>query len=541
MSRTELGPEGRSAPFGIAVGLELDATLRRIVRSGRELTNARYGMFAVFGADHELIRFVSSGADETSEPIVDEWPAGSESFETTVDSGESQRSLLCVPVRIRDSVFGQLCLADKNGHDSEPFTEQDEHVAEELAEVAGAAVENAYVHEQSRRRQRLLHAIEEISAALLAGAETMDVLHLIADRALTLSGADHVLIALPASTDGTDGDDTGGTDGDDTFDQDALKMAAKAKSLTVRVCAGHGADLLVGRRIPLDGSTAGMAFLDRVPCLVPRLDFDLTTGTDIAFGPALVVPLRSRDTAIGVLIAVRKPSATGFDDDQLPLVAAFADQAAVGLQLARHQRRLRELDVLAERERIAADLHDNVIQRLFAVGLALRGTQRRAVLPEVRRRLSENIDHVHDVITEIRNAIYDLHATGSETAQLRTSLREIVKELTENSAVHVRIDTTGPLEVLPGYLAEHAAAVIREAVSNAVRHARATELTVEVSVVDDLVINVTDNGNGIPPNAHRSGLLNLSQRAARADGQLTVDRPLSGGTRVLWTAPLPPS
>jgi signal transduction histidine kinase len=549
------------------VDLELDAALHRIVDSARELTGARYGVFAVFNAERQLIKFVHSGVDEATERRIGRPPSGGGLFWTTLDNDRplrladlsthpdalgfpphhpAMRSFLAVPVRISDSVYAQLCLTDKAAKtpeadkpDStaddggEPFTGEDERVAEGLVAVAGMAVENAYLYERSRRRQRLLEAIEEISAGLLAGAAAMDVLQLVADRALALSSADHTLIALPSGVEvGETNLNMAGVGADEA-------AALHAASLTVDVCAGPDAALLVGRRIPMDESTLGAVFRDGVPRHVPNLRFDLTADSGIASGPALVLPLRARGTAIGVLVALRRPSAGRFGDDQLPLVAAFADQAALGLQLARHQRRLRELDVLAERERIAADLHDHVIQRLFAVGLALRSTQRRAQVIDVRHRLAENIDHLHDVITEIRNTIDDLHATGSETAPLRTSLREVVNELTNHTSLHTRIDTTGPLEVLPGYLAEHAEAVIREAVSNVVRHAGADELTVAVSVADDLVIEVTDDGVGIPASGRRSGLHNLSQRAARSNGRLTIERPAAGGTRLVWTAPLP--
>ncbi|HWE90512.1 MAG TPA: GAF domain-containing sensor histidine kinase [Pseudonocardiaceae bacterium] len=538
MGRTELEPGGAGAPFGIAVDLELDTALRQIVESARDLTDARYGAFLVFGAGNTVIKFVHSGIDDATRKLIGRSPTGQGLLRATVDSGRSlrladmsehpaavgfpphhppMRSLLSVPVRITTGLSAQLCVTDRDG--GAPFTEKDERTIRGLADVAGMAVQNAQLYERSRRRQRLLEAIEEISTGLLAGADAMDVLQLIADRALALSSADHTLIALPA---------------DITADE------AEPHELVVAVGAGHDSDLLLGLRIPMDRSTAGAVFRDRVPVQVPSLAFDLATDSDIEFGPALVLPLRAQHTVIGVLTTLRRPTASPFAEDQLPLVAAFADQAALGLQLARSQRRLRELDVLAERDRIAADLHDHVIQRLFAVGLALRSTQRKAQVPEVVDRLSENIDHLHDVITEIRNAIYDLHATGADIPPLRTRVREVVHEITEHAGLHTRIEISGPLEVLPAELAEHAEAVLREAVSNAVRHARAGELAVAVSVVDDLVIEVADDGIGLPARAgRRSGLRNLSQRAVKAGGTLNTGRREGGGTRLVWRAPLP--
>jgi signal transduction histidine kinase len=538
VGRTELEPGGAGAPFGIAVDLELDTALRQIVESARDLTGARYGAFLVFGAGDAVLKFVHSGVDEATRKLIGAPPAGHGLLRATVDTGRSlrldelaahpaavgfpphhppMRSMLSVPVRINSSLSGQLCVTDKSGGAS--FTAEDERLAGGLAAVAGMAVRNAELYERSRRRQRLLEAIEEISTGLLAGAEAMDVLQLIADRALALSIADHTLIALPA---------------DITADE------VEPHELIVAVSAGRDGDRLLGLRIPMDHSTAGAVFRDRVPVQVPHLAFDLAAAdSDVEFGPALVLPLRAQHQVIGVLTALRRPSASPFGEDQLPLVAAFADQAALGLQLARNQSRLRELDVLADRERIAADLHDHVIQRLFAVGLALRSTQRRAQVPEVRHRLSENIDHLHDVITEIRNAIYDLHATGADIPPLRTRLREVVHEITEHAPLHTRIEISGPLEVLTGDLADHAEAVLREAVSNAVRHARAGEVSVAVSVVDDLVIEVTDNGIGLPATGRRSGLRNLGQRATKAGGTLVTGRLDTGGTRLVWRAPLP--
>ena len=221
------------------------------------------------------------------------------------------------------------------------------------------------------------------------------------------------------------------------------------------------------------------------------------------------------------------------------MVTSFADQAALALQRAEVQFAQREMEVLADRDRIARDLHDHVIQRLFAIGLAMQGTHRRAHGPRVAARLTEHIDQLQDVIQEIRTAIFDLHAGPDAAPGLRAALNELVTEITADALLRTTLRISGPVDVVPGDLAQHAQAVVREVVSNAVRHSGARELTVTVSMGDDLAIDVSDDGVGIPAGAARSGLHNMSERAAQAGGGFTVESRPGGGTRVLWRAPLP--
>jgi signal transduction histidine kinase len=291
-------------------------------------------------------------------------------------------------------------------------------------------------------------------------------------------------------------------------------------------------------RIPIVGSTVGAAFRDQVPRSVPCLDFDLMPGSPNALGPALMLPLRASDRVLGVLVVARAAGAPLFDASELPVIASFADQAALALQLANNQWHLRELDVLADRDRIARDLHDHVIQRLFGVGLSLQGTQRRVAVPEVARRISDSIDQLQEIVSEIRTAIFDLHADTAGMPRLRQRLHGAITELTRPADTHPTVRLAGPLDLVPADLAEHAEAVVREAVSNAVRHAKAANLLVVVSVRDDLVIEVTDDGPGIPASTVYSGLANLAQRAAHMGGQFAVETAEPSGTRLRWSAPL---
>ena len=252
-------------------------------------------------------------------------------------------------------------------------------------------------------------------------------------------------------------------------------------------------------------------------------------------GPAVVVPLRI-DVG-GVVVALRRRGALSFTQDQLDTIMAFADQAAMAWQLAISQRRMRELDVVSERERIARDLHDHVIQRLFAAGLTLQGAIPRARAPEVQRRLADTIDELQAVIQEIRTTIFDLHGGSPGATRLRQRIEEAVGAFSGHG-LRTSVRFAGPLSVVDATLADHAEAVAREAVSNAVRHSGAHNLTVNVHVNDELTLEVIDDGRGIPADVTPSGLRNLRARADEVGGRLVIDDAPGGGTVVSWSAPL---
>jgi two-component system sensor histidine kinase DevS len=473
------------AMLAVGTGLDLEATLDRLVTAAVDVVAAQSGTLAVHDANGEVSREISHGT-----------PAG---------------FVLDQPVRVRDAVFGTLRLTGIR-----EFTAADESAIGALTAAAGLALENAQRYGESCRRQRWAEATSEVITQLLAGTDPGDVLQSITDRTLELSSADYTLIAVP---------------------EDERLPADELLALSVGVSAGFGIGSLAGLRIPIEGTTAGAAFVDQVPRSVPKFDLDPLPGVEL--GPALMLPLRAGDRVLGVLVAIRRAGAAVFDTHELPVIASFADQAALALQLASNQWRLRELDVLADRDRIARDLHDHVIQRLFGVGLALQGTHRRITSPEVSRRISDSIDQLHEIVNEIRTAIFDLHAGPGEAPRLRQRLHGAITELTSDGGPRTTMRLAGPLDLVPPDLAEHAEAVVREAVSNAVRHSGAANLAVAVSVRDDLVIEVTDDGTGLPKSTVHSGLANLRERAEGVGGQFCLDRAGVRGTRLLWSAPLP--
>jgi signal transduction histidine kinase len=517
-----------AAVLAFSAGLELETTLHRIVTAAAGLVGARHGALALLDEDGRTTAFAATGVDDATRARIGSPPAGHGVLGELVTghapvrltdlAGHPRaagfppdhppmRTFLGVPLLVRGEVLGRLYLSGER-----PFTADDERAVVALAAAAGIAVDNARLYEESQSRQRWLEATGEISAELLGGADVHEVLRLVASRAAELTDAGDTLIALPVSPGG---------------------------ELIVTVCAGPDAEVLTGRRIPLDGSTSGAVLRDHVPRSVPRLAFDLADGLGVDLGPALAVRLRSGESTAGVLLAIRGAGAARFDEHELQLVSAFADQAALALRDAESQAARRELDVVVDRDRIARDLHDHVIQRLFAVGLGIEGTRRRTDSPAVADRLTQHIDHLQDVIEEIRSAIFDLHAAPGAGRGLRARLQNAITETTADSAIRTTVRLSGPFDRVPAGLAEHAEAVVREAVSNVLRHARATELAVTVSLDGDLVVEVTDTGAGMPEAVARSGLRNLEQRAAQVGGSLRVDRPAEGGTRLMWTVPVP--
>jgi two-component system, NarL family, sensor histidine kinase DevS len=515
----------------VTSGLELDATLRTIVHTAIELVDARYGALGVRGEGHELVEFIYEGIDEPTRELIGHLPEGRGVLGVLIDEPKPirledirqhdasvgfppnhppMRTFLGVPVRIRDEVFGNLYLTEKS--DGRPFSEDDEVLVEALAAAAGIAIDNARLYEQSQARQSWIEAARDIATEMLSGADPATVFRLVATEALKLTGADTVVVAIPSEID---------------------VPTSEVVELVVAATAGALSDRVGDAAIRIPGTPIEQAFTERIPLKLDKIDVGVGTGV----GPALVLPLRATDTVAGVVVALKSEGAYPFTIEQLEMMAAFADQSTLAWQLATSQRRMRELDILTDRDRIARDLHDHVIQRLFAVGLALQGTIPRARSTEVQQRLSDCVDDLQEVIQEIRTTIFDLHSAPSAVTRLRQRLDEAITQFS-SPELRTTVQFVGPLSVLDAALADHAEAVVREAVSNAVRHANATSLAVSVKVEDDLCIEVVDDGDGLPDDITGSGLANLRQRAHDVGGEFTIERVRAGGTLLRWSAPL---
>ncbi|WP_024805055.1 GAF domain-containing protein [Nocardia sp. BMG51109] len=529
------------AMLAVTSGLDLDETLRTIVHTATSLVDARYGALGVRGHEEQLSQFIYEGIDEPTRELIGHLPEGhgvlgllfSQPKPIRLDNLADHPSsvgfpanhppmgtFLGVPVRIRDAIFGNLYLTEKSG--GHPFTEDDELIVQALAAAAGIAIENARLYESARARQAWIEATRDLTTEFLAGTDPDEVLAHLVDHARELTRSDRVLLATVEEP---------GTPADEIAE------------LTVTHYSGLG-DEYRGRTLGVDDALVGQAFSQRSPLRVENAQ-----QTDLAdllpkAGPALVLPLHTPDAPLGVLITVRPLETAPYDDEILELAAAFTEQAALAMQLAETQQRMRDLDILSDRDRIARDLHDHVIQRLFAIGLALQSTVPRTKVPEVRMRLTDSINDLQDVVQEIRTAIFDLHSGNTQSTRLRQRIEAAIHQQSADTEIRASLRVTGPLSVVEPGLADHAEAVVREGVSNAVRYADAYIIDVEIDVADNLTVTVTDDGVGIPDNITPSGLTNLTQRAESLGGEFSAlpgaadDTGERRGTRLRWSAPL---
>ncbi|QBS46578.1 histidine kinase [Nocardia sp. CS682] len=526
----------------VTAGLDLDNTLRTIVHAAIELVDAGYGALGVRETDKaslQLSEFVYEGIDDRTRVMIGDLPRGHGVLGLLIQQPKPIRltklsdhpssvgfpphhppmnTFLGVPVQVRNEVFGNLYLTEKAG--GLEFTEDDEVVVQALAAAAGIAIENARLYEQSRLRQQWLEATRDVATELLAGGEPNEVLTLVAERALTLTESACTFLALP---------------------EDPDVPPEEVTELVVVTAKGVDAQDLAGQRIPLGESHFGAAFQHGRVVAVEKLVHNELFDSDAEFGPALILPLRAGRSVIGVLTTLRPAGKLALDTAAQSMMAAIADQAALALQLSDNQRQRRELDVLSDRDRIARGLHDHVIQRLFAVGLSLQGTMQRARMPEVKSRLAETIDDVQAIVQDIRHSIFDLQSnTTADSSKYRKHLHGIIVDMTADTGLRTTVRLAGPVTVLAPPLSDDVEAVLREAVSNVVRHASATTVAVELKIRDDVTIEVTDDGTGVPADStRRSGLANLAARAEQAGGTFSIDNNPGGGTVLRWSAPLP--
>jgi signal transduction histidine kinase len=522
----------------IGSDLDLDATLRRIVCAARDLTSAPYGALAIRDPAGTLISFVHQGIDADRARRIGPLPVGKGILSSSLldtpalrlsdltkhpaavgfpDQHPPMQAFLGVPITIRGTVFGSLYLA----HDdpARTFSEPDELAARALAFAAAVAIDNAQVFERERASVKWLDASREITTALLSNVEpSRSSLQLIAERACALTEAEQAIVLVPV-------------DVDLTIDE--------IDTLVVSAAVGRNAAEVLGQRVPVDGSTSGSVFRSGTPLITEALSYPIHAFTDVGQRPAIVMPLRTHDEVAGVIAVARSADQPPFDSDYLDLVSDFATHAALALMLASGREHARQLTIVAERERIAHDLHDHVIQRLFAAGMDLQGTVARVRSPEISDRLNRTLDDLQTIIEEIRTTIFQLKSPLGTDGDFRNRIQRVVADLTENRDITTTVRMHGPMAAVEGELAEHAEAVTAEAVSNAVRHSGASRLNVEVRVDDMLTVDITDNGRGIPvDNPRRSGLANMSYRAVQVGGSCEISRPSDGGTRVRWTAPL---
>jgi signal transduction histidine kinase len=512
----------------IGSGLELRGMLTRIVEAACALVGARYGALGVIGADRTLVEFITHGISPEQHALIGDLPHGRGVLGLLIEDPRPVRmpditkhpnsygfppnhppmhSFLGAPIRIRDQIFGNLYLAEKQG--AAEFNQDDEEIAVALAAAAGVAIENARLFATAHRRERWLAATAEITGVLLGQVNRTSALQLVARRAREVAEAQLVLVLLA----------------DEETDQ-----------LTVEVVDGSPADLAGVVVSPTDSAFA-QAVGGTGHVIVDDLGKVAAWPVPVSTGPALITPLAAADTLHGVLV-VAQPGGASSQPEDVAMLRTFAGQAALALERARAQDEREHLLVLEDRERIARDLHDVVIQRLFATGLHLQTAAQLASRPDVAQRISGAVDDLDTTIRDIRTAIFELRAPVS--AALRTEIRDLVSGAEQSLGFRPELRLDGPVDsAVPDDLRPDLLAVIRETLSNAARHARASVVRVDVQAGNGRVsVTVADNGVGTADAQPRGGLVNLRERAERHGGTFVLQPADPTGTKAVWRVPI---
>lgn len=520
------------AVVGIGSDLDLRTMLERIVAAACELVGARYGALGIVGPDRQLSDFITHGIGPEQHAAIGELPHGRGVLGLLITDPHPVRmpditkhprsygfppnhppmhSFLGAPIRIRDQIFGNLYLSEKQG--AAEFTQDDEEIVIALAAAAGVAIDHARLFDLAQRRERWLAAAAEITAVLLGNVRRADALRLVARRARELAEAELVLVLL--YDEATDRFAVEAVDGPDDGRPDLVGMSMPGSETAFLAAV----------------TTPGRVLLDDLRAAAPW-------PVPVPDGPAVVAPLGRSDVLHGVLVVSYRAGSDNRDLDAAALLSSFADQAALALERARAQEERELLVVLADRERIARDLHDVVIQRLFATGMELQSAVPHTTRPEVARRINKAVDALDATIRDIRRSIFELRSPAG--VSLRTQLRDTVEAAAGVLGFRPVLDTSGPVDsAVPDDIVPEILAVVREALTNVARHAEATTVRVSVRTADDQVmVCVEDDGVGTGPARARGGLVNLQDRARDLGGTFELRPGPYGGTLIDWCVPL---
>ncbi|MFB8750181.1 GAF domain-containing protein [Streptomyces parvulus] len=527
------------AVLSVGRELELEQALRGIVEAAATLVDAEYGALGVISPDgRRLSAFHTVGVSDEEIARIGPFPEGHGILGELIRHPEPLRlaklsdhaasygfpahhppmnTFLGVPIRVRDHVFGNLYLTEKR--DGREFDEDDESVLATLAVAAGVAIDNARMYERSRLRERWLEVNAEIMHTLMSGADQSDALRLIAERAREITVSDLGVVALPLP----------GTE-----------------DLAVEVAIGREADTWRGLVLPVEGSLVGAAYARKAPVSSPDVTDDerISVGSPrfAGLGPAVAVPVGAGERLRGVVLLVRAASAPGFTQEETGSLQVFAAQAAVAMELAERRRDAEQIALLEDRDRIARDLHDLAIQRLFATAMTLQSAGRFIQHDRAAERVQRAVGDLDETIKIIRSTIFGLRSRDDDSTSsgLRARAVRAVAETAPALGFAPGIRMEGLLDThVPKDTVEHLVAVLTESLTNVARHAHAGRADVVLETDGTWVrLTVSDDGVGIPPGGHRSGLRNMAERARGLGGEMRLESPEEGGTRLVWRVPV---
>ncbi|KIF71610.1 histidine kinase [Streptomyces sp. AcH 505] len=535
----------------LSVGRELDLAqvLRDIVEAAVVLVDAQYGALGVIGGEQSLSEFITVGMDDERRARIGDLPSGhgllgelirhpvplrlAELADHESSSGfppnhPPMHSFLGVPIRVRDEVFGNLYLTEKRS--AKEFDAEDKSVLRTLAVAAGVAIENARLYEAARSRELWLSASSEVTSRLLSGDPRPQVLELIVERARQILDADVGLVAVPVG-------------GGGLRTELAVGLEVSAHGGLSGGGPDSGAD---GEADTGPDGFIGAAFTGTQPVVSkdiatdPRIEGGAARWTGL--GPAVAVPMGTGEGVRGVLVLARSAGRPAFGAAQSAPLLGFAGQAALAMELAERRSDTEQITLLEDRDRIARDLHDLAIQRLFATGMTLQSAQKFVQHPEVAERLERAVNDLDETIKIIRSTIFGLraHEPGRSGDGVRSRLAVVVERagVSLGFPPALRLEGLIETEVSPA-VADHMIAVLVEALSNAARHAHARSVDVRLAVAaGTLTLTVADDGVGVGPGAAHGGLKNIEQRATALGGTFVRDTPAGGGTRLVWRVPV---
>ncbi|MGA7987912.1 MAG: GAF domain-containing sensor histidine kinase [Candidatus Dormiibacterota bacterium] len=521
--------------LALAAELSLPALLQQIIDLAAEITDARYGALGVLSTDGSgLSDFITSGMSQAERAAIGALPRGEGILGVLIREPEILRlasiashprsfgfpphhppmhSFLGAPISAHGRVFGNIYLTDKRG--AAEFTEDDESAVRVLATQAGVALANAQLYAELRLRERWLDSVREVATTLLGGGTSRSTLQLVARHARELGDADMATISVP-----------------------------DAGRLRIIVADGEGAAELLDVEVPLADSLSGEVIRTEKTMLVADASRSKLTQPMVRIagvGPMILVPLALRTSAAGVLAVGRRAGRPTFTPSEIPVLESFAEQASLALEYARALSELSRLGMVEDRERIARDLHDGVIQSLFAVGLGLQGTAGLVGDTRIADRIQQYVTEIDRVIGDVRSYIFGLRPSVLMPGNLTNMIEQLAHEMQERTGVTVAVDVDISLEPALADEAAQIAHIVREALSNVGRHAGAA--TCRVSIRRDgesAVVEIDDDGQGFDvENAHRGmGMGNLAQRAEAIHGTLNVQSEPGQGTAVRITIPL---
>lgn len=536
-----------NAALAIASKLSYEATLEQIAESARDVTGARYAAIGEFNPAGEIEAFVTSGMTEEEVDKIDHRPHGLGLLGALLEDAEPIRlteisddprsvgfpehhpvmvTFLGVPIKSGSTVLGNLYLTDKEG--GEPFTHEDQDMILLLANHAAVAIENAHLYEASQARARELKARNRELAAVNAVARAMS-------EHLDIEGMLRKTLAEVLSVTGMDAGEVFLLD----EDTDQVKLA---------IHFGDDPESFHSEAtFPIGHGFPGKVIESGAPLTTSNLDQERehlrASIIEAGYQTFACIPIQLKGHVIGTLGLASKHSRT-FPERDLSLLEAIGHQVGVAVENARLYGEIERLAVLEERSRIGMDLHDGVIQSIYAVGLTLETTRLlfRDNPDQAHELLDEAIEGLNEAIRDIRNFILDLRPRRFE-GELGDGLARLVREFQANTMVEVEIEAPHSLvDSLPADQARALFLTAQEALANVARHARAERVELTVSRDDgNVVLQVVDDGRGFDLQEQSQsvghGLANMQSRAEELGGEFSVESEPGEGTCIRMSLP----